>query len=497
MARLFTYVKVFFSVFLISLFLLADNCQSPSRILIQHNELATAQAGYLVYPLAAKGNADAMAALTKLAIDSDAPYWLSLAGDMGSSGALYYLAMRSENSKDIRKWLKSSAEMGHPQSQFEYALLPSSASEKMYWMQKSAVAGYRPAIISMAKYTFESQDNSQATQWLEKAAVFDDLSAFKLANLYWKQDENEKALALFNQGAANDFGPAKTALNTIQSNTTQTLSSLLELAPVGPNCAQTIQFAATTLVSFIQAKSFHAQFEKDKRLADLPICALPPIWLKKDSVQCSSNFDNEARLGCDLYPLSQLQTALSFTHLVIFAEQGKANVNNGLMFLDQTDTYSVFVHELAHFAGFVDEYALPERLANYHCTRNEAPNLLLKGDTEDMTQPYIPIQRADNWKRALEAHNQLQLLENDRPVLHHIARSNTCKNTDFKSFKPSNQLTFLEYHDVPNIPKVYRTLWRQALLNKANYPAINDNLAIAAFANNDNSAGVFWSNQTE
>jgi len=93
----------------------------------------------------------------------------------------------------------------------------------------------------------------------------------------------------------------------------------------------------------------------------------------------------------------------------------------------------------------------------------------------------------------LDAHNELQVLESNNPVLHHIARSRTCNNTEYKSFKPTQQMTFLEYHDVPNIPKVYRTLWRQSLLNKANYPALNDNLAISAFANNDNEAGIFWS----
>jgi carboxypeptidase C (cathepsin A) len=261
---------------------------------------------------------------------------------------------------------------------------------------------------------------------------------------------------------------------------------------------------------------------------------------------CSSNFDNEARLGCGLYPLSQLKTPLSFTHMVVFAEQGKANVNNGVMFLDQTDTYSVFVHELAHFAGFVDEYALPESLADYHCSKNLAPNLLLSplpeafqiesetdnqndasilvdesmeriqvaqaaavksalskntnalksvqsGGQKTINSRYLPLERANNWKTALDAHNQLQVLESNNPVLHHIARSRTCKNTQYESFKPTQQMTFLEYHDVPNIPRVYRTLWRQVLVNKANYSAINDNLAIAAFANNDDATAMFWS----
>nr|WP_297349016.1 sel1 repeat family protein [uncultured Glaciecola sp.] len=525
------YLKVLLSVVGICFFLQADNCHSPARVLSQHLTLENSQSGYLLYPLVKRGNSDAMSALTKLAIDSGDQYWLALAGKMGSSGALYYAAMRSQNPTQIKTWLKTSATLGHAQSQFEFALLQTSNDEKRMWMQQSAEAGYEPAIISMAKFIFESEDNSEAIIWLKKAAEFDASSAFKLANLYWNEGKTESAEIYFDKAAKQDFASAKIALQVIRQHKMEPLLSLLTVPVQGPNCAQTIQFVATTLVSFIQASAFQDQFEKDKRLADLPLCVLPPIWLQKDSLACSNNFKNEARLGCDLYPLSQLKTPLSFTHMIIFAEQGKANVNNGVMFLDQSDKYSVFVHELAHFAGFVDEYALPDDLANYHCGKNAAPNLLLlplpevllkrggaldrEGEiktqntlavsklsineetqlsaTKAIKSRYLPSARENNWQRALDAHNELQVLESNTPVLHHIARSRTCKNTEYESFKPTQQMTFLEYHDVPNIPKVYRTLWRQSLLKKANYPALNDNLAISAFANNDNEAGLFWS----
>jgi tetratricopeptide (TPR) repeat protein len=494
-----SYLKLLVLIVVFSFIVFADNCSSPSRILSQYSSINFPQSGYLLYPLVKDGHPDAIAALTKLAIDSNSQYWLSLAGKHGSSGALYYSAMRSKNAKNIRAWLKSSAELGHAQSQFEYALLQTSKDEKRHWMRLSAEAGYKPAIISMAKYSFESSDASKAIIWLEKASDFDALSAFNLANLYWKQENNEDAMRFFQKAAEQNFAPAKTTLQILQQNTMKDLDALLDVAPQGPDCAQTIQFAATSLASFVQANNFHDEFEKDKRLASLPICILPPIWLQKNVFECHHNFENTARLGCDLYPLSQLQTPLSFTHMVVFAEQGKANVNNGVMFLDQSDTYSVFVHELAHFAGFVDEYALPESLANYHCNKNEAPNLLTRA-VEDETEGsevfervYLPQSRASTWAKALDAHNQLQSLESNNPVLHHIARSRTCKNINVESFKPTQQMTFLEYHDVPNIPKVYRTLWRQALQNRSHYSAINDNLAISAFANKDDQTGVFWS----
>ena len=40
----------------------------------------------------------------------------------------------------------------------------------------------------------------------------------------------------------------------------------------------------------------------------------------------------------------------------MYAKKGKANVHNGIMFIDRQDSYDVFINELAHFAGFIDEY---------------------------------------------------------------------------------------------------------------------------------------------
>ncbi|MFB0912453.1 MAG: sel1 repeat family protein, partial [Glaciecola sp.] len=126
MKLIINYLKVLFGVVGICFFLQADNCHAPIRILSQHLTLDKSQSGYLLYPLVKQGNADAMSALTKLAIDSDDQYWLALAGKMGSSSALYYAAMHSQNPSEIKTWLKTSAKLGHAQSQFEFALLQTS-----------------------------------------------------------------------------------------------------------------------------------------------------------------------------------------------------------------------------------------------------------------------------------------------------------------------------------------------------------------------------------
>ena len=494
----------------------ADVCRDPHSILLNVSKVEdfSSKLSYL-YPAASAGNENALALFTKLAIDHNDNYWLELAGDIGSSGALYYSAMRSNDAKAIRRWLKRSASLGHPQSQFEYALLQEDIDDKLKWMEASAQSGYEPAIIAMAKYMFEATDvtnSKKARFYLERAAEFDATSAYKLANVLWQEETFDKAVTLLEEASRQNYAPATTLLSVINNHSRQDLSALLDVTPEGPQCAQSIQFVATSLRSFAQALEFSDTFELDARLSTLPLCIGEPIWLKTNSLQCNANYKGEARLGCDISKITDWKTPLSFTHMVVFAEQGKANVTNGIMFLDQSDTYSVFVHELAHFAGFVDEYALPTALAEYHCTRNTAPNLVLEMPAPELTadppdasiqmlsengkpksREYIPEVRASVWKTALDAHNTLQELESRQPIYHHIAKSNTCKNAGLQSFKPSQQMTFLEYHDISNIPRVYRTLWRQRLLNTAGYSAISDNLAIDAFSRGEEDAGLFWS----
>jgi TPR repeat protein len=524
---LFAYLRLLLISGVLSLIVFTDVCQSPQRLVQQASDLNDKeQALLLLYPAVLAGSGDAQTLFTQIAIQIDDQYWLRVAGELGSSGALYYNAMQSKDAKSIRRWLKKSAELGHPQSQFEYALLQRKFADKIKWMTQSAEQGYEPAIISMAKYTFEANNDDEAMRWLSKAAEFDASSAHKVANLYWKKGQKEQAQSFFQTAAEQGYDASITMLDILERYSPQALTSLQDVPPESAECAQSVQFVANSLVSFAQALSFKAEYEKDARLASLPICLAEPIWLQKNALNCQANFNGQPRLGCDLYPLSKMKTPFGFTHMVVFAEQGKANVNNGVMYLDQSDTYAVFVHELAHFAGFVDEYALPPELANYHCNKNQAPNLLLGkevviesredesngADTADTMEEndeasveqasvekesvtrlvYEPEQRFATWATALEAHNNLQLLESNNPILHRISPSNTCKNTDVKSYKPSHQMTFLEYHDLRNIPRVYRTLWRQVLVNTADYSAINDNLAIAAFENGDNDAGVFW-----
>ena len=104
--------------------------------------------------------------------------------------------------------------------------------------------------------------------------------------------------------------------------------------------------------SLPQAEYFRSRFVKDPRMNTLSICIYDMTWFDPVDISCDENWQQSGRLGCQLLLLAEKLKKLPFTHLVMFADKGKANVHNGIMFLDRIDTYDVFIHELAHFSGF-------------------------------------------------------------------------------------------------------------------------------------------------
>lgn len=211
-------------------------------------------------------------------------------------------------------------------------------------------------------------------------------------------------------------------------------------------CTQKIVFVTGELQSLSQAKTFKHKFSKDKRLNTLPICVHVTTFFDPDTVLCQANWLNRGRLGCDLLPLAEHLKDIDFTHIVIFADKGKANVHNGIMFLDKKDTYDVFVHELAHFSGFIDEYPLSTALAKRVCAGVDAPNLEFK-----------------------QAGEQAELSSK--------ALARTCDNHTAQAFKVSSKLTFMEYHDIGHIPSHYLSAWHSLLIAAPKHPSAHLNFA--------------------
>ena len=263
------------------------------------------------------------------------------------------------------------------------------------------------------------------------------------------------------------------SLNQLPEQASQKQSNLLTSAFNLPSyCRQKLLFVGTGSQSVSQADEFRALFEQDTRLNSLPICIYEATWLAQDDLSCDPDWQQSGRLGCQLLPLAEKIKSIAFTHLVVFADKGKANVHNGIMFLDVDDSYDVFIHELAHFSGFIDEYPLSQSLAKRVCAGVDAPNMVFQ-------------QNAD-----LPADQQYWQSLGLRKADIHVAR--TCDNHTAQAFKASNKLTFMEYHDTAYIPAHYLAAWQQQLQNTPNQPSAHINFSQLYEHVNNTSESQFW-----
>lgn len=261
--------------------------------------------------------------------------------------------------------------------------------------------------------------------------------------------------------------------HTTAFNKNRNTDFIQQLSTLPDNCKQKLLFVTPDLESLVQAQSVRSRFAQDQRLQSLPICIYDVTWFDPVDISCEENWHQSGRLGCQLLSLAEKLKSLPFTHLVMFANKGKANVHNGVMFLDRQDTYDVFIHELAHFSGFIDEYPLSQGLAKRVCAGVDAPNLVFK--------------QAENSNADRQYWESIGLQNNTD-----IFAARTCDNHSTQAFKASNQLTFMEYHDTAYIPADYLTAWQRQLQKTPNQPSAHINFAQLYEQSNNLSESQFW-----
>lgn len=368
--------------------------------------------------------------------------YLRLATELGQPRALTQLSQLAQ-ARDDRYWLQYAAEQGDAQAQYAFAQDSTNSTLSIHYLTKAANQGHGQAQLGLFNYWAEKNRPGKALAWLRTAAQQDGPSAMQLARELSQQGKAKQAMRALQQGAK--LGDEQ-AIRYLQAQLVTPGPDGRAINSAGPSvereaCSQRLQFLATSLHSLIQGEKFVAQFASDTRLQTLPICINPVIWLQPRQLSCQSDWRGRGRLGCDIADVSPYLQKTKFSHIVVFSGRGKANVHNGFMFLDSQDDYQVFVHELAHFAGFIDEYPLSPQLAEATCETLQAPNLRVAPGN---SQP-----NATFW----------QGLKVDV----RLSKARTCDNHGYQAYKPTTELTFMEFYDFNNIPDIYLAAWHQSL----------------------------------
>jgi hypothetical protein len=336
-----------------------------------------------------------------------------------------------------------------------------------------------PAWLMLKHYYFDlapSQKNVTTS-----LSISDKAAAQQLAHglALWRDKKYQQASQKFSfEGSKNLSADLQSLTELYQYHAAAFLKNrhsdfIKQLSVLPDDCKQKLLFVTPDIESLAQAEHFKSRFKQDPRINSLPICIYDVTWFDPVDISCEENWQQSGRLGCQLLSLAKKLKSVPFTHLVMFAEKGKANVHNGIMFLDRQDTYDVFIHELAHFSGFIDEYPLSKGLAKRVCAGVDAPNIVFKQAGESDVD---------------RQHWQSIGLQNSTDIF--MAR--TCDNHTAQAFKTSNQLTFMEYHDTAYIPSHYLKAWQRQLQRTPHLPSAHVNFAQLYEQSNNLSESQFW-----
>lgn len=441
----FKIVFYFALVCAMALSISSDHCQNLDRLKTQ--AMSSQNPAFEWYAAARQGDDESVYFLGQHAVEQNDPHWLDISANLGAAEALHALALEELNSSEHKALLTRAANLGHAESQFELSLILSYGPSKLRWLEKAAEQSHQQAIIALYQWHLMREDFTQAETWLQEAREFDAESAFILARHKWRNGQYNEAISGFNQADKLGHIKANKYLHHIKlfwRQPVEKTKSLSRFQSIKSQCVMRLQMVAESLDGLIKSTEFQKQYSKDRRLADLPICINSPVLLEPGNLQCQSNWQGTKRLGCNVTRIENALSALDFSHVVVFDQEGKANVQNGIMFLDLADSYEVFVHELAHFAGFMDEYPLSSGLAEQACINSTAPNLVLAKPNSN-----LEFEDLRNW---MTLNNHLKLTP-----------ARTCNNHQSQAFKPVGMMTFMEFYDQGVIPPVYLSLWKQVL----------------------------------
>jgi hypothetical protein len=220
------------------------------------------------------------------------------------------------------------------------------------------------------------------------------------------------------------------------------------------------------------------------------ICFSPVKYISKKTLNCL-HADNEA-IRCDesIWKDQERLISLENRFIVILVEQGGANVNSGILYLDANDTAGVFFHELAHLLGFIDEYPLPS--THFRCLKKQ--DSTFSHNIAVLPRTYQGSREAVR-RRVLAQLPWSKYISSTTPLVRKTAQgwelgtiggpantvggfiAETCSGLNFVAVKPLNQRTAMRYFE-----ETFPALYMQLLLDKPKQflmPSYLNNVATA------------------
>jgi len=410
-----------------------------------------------------------------LAVEEESKEWFHLAKILASKdkniafqlGTLYHI----EN--DIPKalfWYKASVNLGHIKAKYE--LIDLYTTDKQYLLAKNLLL----PLINEQDSLYKLVNLAVAT------------GDGKLLNILFpllKKSDNQELLA---QLAKYQIMPVSSSIKRTQ-------------------CLTSIQLFATSLEHLYKLEQLISAVEKHP--INQYFCFETPRYVSPKRLDCLTH--NNKAIQCSATTWSRVQPEVQTRYIGLMLAQGGANVDNGILYIDAMDDVDVFIHELSHLLGFIDEYALPK---NHRVCQREQLHMfshnivVLKPYYEGTKKEILALlEKQVPWFRAIDQEVPLLVRVGDKWKVgtpsqyvfnnHNTGKANvglfeseTCKNTKVVAFKPTKIKTNLRYYEAPFI-----TLYAGFLQHRAEnflMPSYHYNVAKSLFKNDEEVLGMKW-----
>lgn len=195
----------------------------------------------------------------------------------------------------------------------------------------------------------------------------------------------------------------------------------LDAVTTNPTCHFNVLMMADHKSGIAALQSFKGQYQSNPEPAMNSFCFSDVVYVG-NQYRCEEN--NNA-LQCDWREAKNHTWPAGFDFIVMMSKEGSANVQGGIMHINSSQSYAVFLHELMHFNGFEDEYPLPEQKQQWLCQQEGlvAPNLFIASNS-------LPPK---GWQKSVACKNQM-------------------------AYKPSLHWSIMQYQKV-GLSEQYRQLW--------------------------------------
>jgi tetratricopeptide (TPR) repeat protein len=237
-------------------------------------------------------------------------------------------------------------------------------------------------------------------------------------------------------------------------------------AKMATSCPADIQMFATNLSDLVYLEQLIDSFATHPLSNSL--CFEPIRYISLAELACHHKPLDKAQ--CDETIWQNKSSTISTRYIGVLLPEGGANVNSGIMYLDNKDTADVLAHEVAHLLGFVDEYPLPSNHAK--CAEQQSKPF---AHNAVVINSNYNGQRAEIRKQVLKQIPWRAFINDDTPIMHFennqwqlgtpaefnayvgLFASDTCKNSItlskegtevFASYKPLKQQSQLNYFEL-------------------------------------------------